>query len=152
MLGFIPGIFIHKRTGRADFDAGSAEPASRILEGSVVSRAYHGIDSPVNETHRSDAPGIAAYLDTASAENTEVIIPLYQRFPAKIDRQVFIFIRQCQLIDAYVVYNILEFALFILGATYTPFGNGYITQTDIIRLAALPTVTGQTGIGVFGED
>ena len=61
-------------------------------------------------------------------------------------------IGKCCFFYPYVVHQVLQFAMVVIGATDTSLGDGYLAQADIVRLAAFPAVAGQTGIGMLGQD
>jgi len=94
---------------------------------------------------------IGENLQTASAEDTQIIVALDERFPA-IYRQLSVFVRERHFSNPYIVNKFLQFTLLIGGTANATLGDGNMAQADIVRSAALPAMAGKTGVGMLSQD
>jgi len=140
-----------KRYLLSDHCQGGAGPPSSD-KADIAGDIYSGGTGPITREGKLDCPRpsyVFANTDTAFTENAKIVVSKKER-AIVADRQPFGNVRR-KSIYSDVVRRFLQLASSIRRAKNTSFLDRRMAKANIKRLAALPSMTGKTGIWVTSQ-
>ena len=130
--------------------ASAAEFTPGLQQGGAGGSSHQGLPGPFREGDGVVAADLLAYADAASADDTEIVVPVVEGV-SRLHGKVAVFVFKGRFhFHAQVTNGVLQLASFVLGAGDAAVVHGNVAQADVLGSAQVHAVASQASVRMVG--